>query len=173
METPEIKRTEKLTNGEVVELYHNLNNIQGLKGKSVLYAVSKTKSSLKPLVRAFDHYKMVPKPERFAEYENEIKKAVAAAREKLVKEDPGHPALVKTESGIIELRADSVEAQEIAERLKNKYSEVIEEYTKAIKEYNKFLDQECTEDYTITKFPFADAPEEQDKFEALFLLIKD
>lgn len=173
MVTPEIKKTNKLTNGEVLELFHNLNDIKGLKGRSVLLAVLKTKASLKPIAKAFSHSAMVPKPEKFSEYENEIKKAVSAARERLVKEDPGHPALVKVDSGIFELRADSVEAQEIAISMKNKYSEVIEEYTKAIKEYNQFLDKECTENYTITKFPLCEAPEEQQAFEAIFPLIED
>ena len=143
MKKPEISRTKGLTNGQVIELYHSLKNLKGVSGKNVLFAINRTLESLRPVAMALDHSNLIPKPERFKDYENEIREEVAAAKEKLLQENPNSPALIQTETGV-ELRADSLIALSILKRLKEKHKSIIDEYSKDVAEYKEFIVKECT-----------------------------
>ena len=171
MKKPEIKRHSRLTNRQVIELFNSLSNLKGVTGKKVLFAISRTLESLRPIAMALDHSKLIPKSEAFSEYENEIRIEVAAAKEKLIQENPNSPALIQTDSGV-ELRADSFIALSILKRLKEKHKTAIEQYSKDVAEFNQFLENECEEEYELFHISLDEAPEEQDKFSALYHLIE-
>lgn len=138
MKRPEIKLNRKLTNGEVFELYNKLSSVRGLSGVKLLYAVDKTKRSLKNIAEAFAPEKLIPKPEKFIAYENEVREKANALRDRLFAENPEHSSLI-IQNGRPELSVSSVEAQELINEMQLKHKKAIADYQKEIDEYNVFM----------------------------------
>lgn len=175
MKTPEIKKDRKIRNIEVLELYHGLKNLKGVTGIKLVYAINRTVAWLKPIAEAFSQEELIPVPEGYAKYQQELRQFY----EKLATNDDGtrRTRIVSGPDGrpLEQLDISIGDPKVLAGKAKidKKYEEEIASYQKEIDEYNKFLNAECTEDIRLYFIPLAYAPDKKEQYDIVAPLIKN
>lgn len=154
MKKPEVKKTGKLTNLEIINLYSNLKKLKQVPGLKLNYAISRTIAKLKPLAEAYDMDKLIPKEEDFVEYETTMAdkyKEIADGRTKIINNQTG-------EYEALDLDINSEAVVKARREIQEKYAEAITNRKKDIKEYSEWLLTECEDDYELFKVKMDDVP---------------
>ncbi len=175
MKKPEIKHNRKMTNHEVLVLYHGLKSLKGVSGLKLVYAINRTMRYLKPLAEAFAQEALIPMPVDFKNYQEELKEFY----KKSVTTADGTPRIkvdVLPDGQTMErYDVDFNDRIVVAEKAKidAKYAAVITAYQAEVNEYNNFLDQECEEEIKLHYVPLKYAPEDKEQYDIVAPLIKE
>lgn len=175
MKKPQIKKERKLRNIEVLQLYHGLKNLKGLTGIKLVYAVNRTMNWLKPIAEAFAQEELIPMPEGFKKYQQELRELY----EKSVTSEDGTRKVktVLNQDGMpvetLDVNFNDPKVISGKAAIEKKYSAAIKEYQKDIDEYNQFLNKECEEEVKLCLIPLAYAPDKKEQFDVVAPLIKE
>ena len=175
MKTPEIKKSRKLKNIEVLELYHNLKNLKGVQGIKLVYAINRTVSWLKPIAEAFSQDELIPVPDNFKKYQSELREYY----EKLASAEDGSKRLriIQGPDGrpIEQLDVDLSDSKVMSgkSRIDKKHEVAIKAYQAEIDSYNQFLGKECEEEIRLFYIPLAYAPDKKEQYDIIAPLIKE
>lgn len=175
MKTPHIKKSNKIRNIEVLEMYHGLKNLKGIEGIKLVYAINRTVAWLKPIAEAFSQEELIPIPDGYKKYQAELREFY----EKMVTNEDGskRTRVVQGPDGkpMEQLDVSFSDPKVIAGKAKidKKHEKAIADYQKDIEEYNQFLNKECEEEIRLFMIPLAYAPDKKEQYDVIAPLVKD
>lgn len=153
-----------MKNKDILELYHSLSAIKGLKGVKFNYAIAKNVSLLEIEVKSFE--KALEASEQFKEYDQA---RIELCKEHSEKDENGEAIMTDGNFKI----ADSKAFKEAYEVLKEKHAEAIEARKTQQTEFDELMEKENS--ITLFKVKMSDIPEEitTENMKSIYQLIED
>lgn len=138
-----------MLNKEIFSLFDGLNELGGLKGVKLAYAIAKNVSVLTPEIEAFK--KSLEPTKEFSDYE----KTRIEILEKYAKKDDDGKPIIEGNEYVLENKDEAL--KEIASHSEN-HKDVIEARQKQIGEFNDLMDKENA--VSLHKVSLKDIPED-------------
>ncbi len=162
-----------MTNEEYRKNYIVLRDVKGLEGLKLLFARSRTLSSMRTLAEDSDPEKVIPLAEDFKAYEEELRL--------LYTKHCTIDGVLKTKTDVVNGKpiesfdinlSDPILKKDKA-KLDAKFQEAIDFRKKQEKEYKEFLATEVKDMPKLFLFPLSYAPETQAQFDAVAFILQD
>jgi len=175
MNTPQIIKNRRMRNIEVLELYHGLKNLKGVQGIKLVYAINRTIAWLKPIAEAFSQEVLIPVPESYRKYQQEMREFY----EKMVTNEDGSKRIriVEGPNGQpleqLDINLSDPKVAAGKSKLDKKHEKAIVDYQKDIDDYNEFLRKECEEEIKLYMIPLAYAPDKKEQYDIVAPLIRE